>query len=175
MYFSKISPPDSCLGGSLKGLASRCRVAGEASAEAGLPPAMGVLGGYDSNPLAIGPINCPHTIETFLVLIRQNKASEIVIGNCFADSLLQFLINNKSLSKLTAHILITLCAIFQTFFNDTWSDRATLIDELRIGRHTAIADDLFRWYAETEVFEPSMAEDLLIGWIILNIGSVGET
>lgn len=57
----------------------------------------------------------------------------------------------------------------KVFFDDTEPDRAALIDQPGIFRHTTVAKDIFWWQAETEVFVSAITQFLLVGWIDLDV------
>jgi hypothetical protein len=109
-----------------------------------------------------------------LILVRSNETEIIILRDFRPNPVPDFLVFNDALGQFSTNILPALRAIRQAFFNDTWPDRASLIDQPGIFGHAPIADDLLWRDAKTEILVPPVAQFLLVGWASFDIGFIRQ-
>ena len=113
-------------------------------------------------------------LQALPILVRCDEPLAVFFGYGVAASRRHFLIDHKSLGELGAKVVRTLGAVGKSPFDNTRPDRARLVDKARVLGPASIADDLFRWDAETEVLVPAIAEGLLVGCGGLDVRAVGQ-
>ena len=112
----------------------------------------------------------PVSLQSAGILIGTDEANIVVLGDILAIVLFYVVIKNDTFLELLAHMLTTGCTVIQSFFDHTRPDRATLVNQFWMVFHAAITDDILRLDAKTKVFEPPVAQLLLVGRLQLDIG-----
>ena len=81
-------------------------------------------------------------------------------------------IDHESVGELGADVLRAFGAVVEPPFHNTGPDGTGFINEARGRGQASVADDLVRGDPKAEVLVPTIAEDLLAGWVCLDVRAV---